>query len=163
MLIGFCDMQMFNQGDMQQAGIPHAWLCKAKMHHDDRDFAAARATAAAALAALESANNIPSPALGAESEELTLILYSSLWELGDTVGAAAGFKKIAGTPMPPTPDGVCRSSPAYSQPGSRCLCIVKPVLRAQRVASFCMQVLRGTSKTPLPTGAGQCAALLRPS
>lgn len=97
MLIGFCDMQMFHRGDMQEADIPHAWLCKARVHHDDRDFAAARATAAAALAVLERTGSVPSPAPGAECEELALILYSSLCELGDTVKSAEGFKKIAGT------------------------------------------------------------------
>ncbi len=87
---------MFSHGDMQQAGISNAWLCKARVQHDDRDFAAAKATAAAALAALESGDNMSPPASEADLEELALILYSSLWELGETVRAAEGFRKIAG-------------------------------------------------------------------
>ena len=96
MLICSCDMQMFNHGDMQQAGILHAWHSKARVQHDDRDFGAAKGTAAAGLAALEEGDKMSSPAPEADLEELALIVYSSLWELGDTVRAAEGFRKIAG-------------------------------------------------------------------
>ena len=94
-------MQMFNHGDMQQAGILHAWLCKARVQHDDRNFAAAKATAAAALAALESSDRVAPRTSEADLEELALILYSSLWELGDTVRAAEGYRQIAGTLFAP--------------------------------------------------------------
>jgi len=90
-------MQMFDHGDMKQAGLIHAWLSKARVQHDDRDFAAAKATAAAALTVFKTSEAISPPAPKTVIEELSVILSSCLLELGDIVKAADGFTVVAGT------------------------------------------------------------------
>ena len=90
---------MFDHGDMKQAGLIHAWLSKARMQHGSRSFAAAKATAAAALAVLKTSEAISPPAPETVLEELSVILSSCLLELGDVVKAADGFTMIAGTAL----------------------------------------------------------------
>ena len=115
-LLDGCGVQMFDHGDVQSAGVTHAWLCKARVQHDARHFAAAKATAASALAALTTSDGTFPPAPGAVLDELSLILYSCLGELDDAARAAEGFTKIAGASPAHTPGRMGRLSTCFKQP-----------------------------------------------
>ena len=87
-------MQMYEHGSMEKAGLTSAWLSKARVQYDNRDFQGAKQTAAAALAAFHS-SAMP-PASDAIRKELSLIQSSCDLELGDTATACQGFRKVAG-------------------------------------------------------------------
>ena len=91
---GCCPLQMYEHGSMDNAGLMSAWLSKARVQHDNRDFQGAKQTAAAALAAFRS--NIMPSASDAVRAELSLIHSSCSLELGDTATACQGFTRIAG-------------------------------------------------------------------
>ena len=87
-------MQMYEHGSMDKAGLMSAWLSKARVQHDDRDFQGAKQTAAAALAAFR--GSAMPPASDAVRTELSLIQSCCDLELGDTATACQGFTRIAG-------------------------------------------------------------------
>ena len=79
---------------MDKAGLMSAWLSKARVQHDDRDFQGAKQTAAAAMAAFRS-TAMP-PASDSVCKELSIIQSSCDLELGDTATACQGFRRVAG-------------------------------------------------------------------
>ena len=91
---GCCPLQMYKHGSMDKAGLMSAWLSKARVQHDDRDFQGAKQTAAAALAAFRS-STMPL-ASDADRTELSLIQSCCDLELGDTATACQGFTRMAG-------------------------------------------------------------------
>ena len=91
---GCCPLQMYEHGSMDKAGLMSAWLSKARVQHDNRDFQGAKQTAAAALAASRS-SAMPS-ASDAVRTELILTQSCCDLELGDTATACQGFRRIAG-------------------------------------------------------------------
>ena len=79
---------------MDKAGLMSAWLSKARVQHDDRDFQGAKQTAAAAQVTFRS-TALP-PASDAIRTELSLIHSICSLELGDTATACQGFTRVAG-------------------------------------------------------------------